>query len=114
MLSLEKRRVYLALGFTDLRRAIKGLSVLIEAQFDLDVYRGDLFVFCNKRRNLIKILYWDRNGFCLWQKRLEKAKFKWPKREKEIENLQIKQLEWLLEGFDIDKAHQRLHFERTV
>ena len=71
-------RVYLALGSTDLRKAINGLSVLVEQAMGLDPFSGDLFVFCNRRQNIIKILYWDRNGFCLWQKRLEKQFFTWP------------------------------------
>ena len=114
MLSLKNRRVFLALGYTDLRRAIRGLSILVESQLDLDLFQGDLFVFCNKRKKIIKILYWDRNGFCLWQKTLEKELFKWPKRETDIECLQIKQLEWLLEGLDIDQAHQKLIYQHAT
>lgn len=65
-------RVYLALGNTDMRKAINGLSVLVEGNLSLNPFSGHLFVFTNRRRNILKILYWDRNGFCLWQKRLEK------------------------------------------
>ena len=73
-------RVYLALGATDMRKEINGLSVLVEAAFLLDPFSGHLFVLCNRQRTTIKVLYWDRNGFCLWQKRLEKHRFKWPQR----------------------------------
>ena len=64
-------KVYLALGYTDMRKAINGLSIIVE-DLNLDPFSGHLFVFCNRRRKILKILYWDTNGFCLWQKRLEK------------------------------------------
>jgi len=59
-------RVYLALGSTDLRKAINGLSLLAEQAMGLNPFSGDLFVFCNRRQNIIKILYWDENGFCFY------------------------------------------------
>ncbi|MGB8334849.1 MAG: IS66 family insertion sequence element accessory protein TnpB [Desulfobacterales bacterium] len=79
MIPENSNRVYLALGGTDMRKAINGLSVLVEQAMDLDPFSGDLFVFCNRRQNIIKILYWDENDFCLWKKRLEEQRFKWPK-----------------------------------
>ena len=67
MWRLEKRaRVYLALGTTDMRKSIQGLSTIVELELERALFNGDLFVFCNGRRNLVKILYYDRNGFCLW------------------------------------------------
>lgn len=69
-------KVYLAPGNTDMRKAINGLSITVQGILDLDPFSGHLFVFCNRAKTIIKILYWDRNGFCLWQKRLEKHKFK--------------------------------------
>ena len=71
-------KVFLAPGATDLRKSINGLSVLAASGLELDVLSGSLFVFCNRKRDLIKIVYWDRNGFCLWMKRLEKETFQWP------------------------------------
>jgi len=71
MIPSDRIRVYLALGATDMRKAINGLSVLVEQAMDLDPFSGDLFVFCNRRHTILKILYWDANGFCLWHKRLE-------------------------------------------
>ena len=70
MLPLTKSRVYLAVGITDMRKAINGLSIMVEQHLSKDPFSGDLFVFCNRRQNMIKILYWDKNGFCLWHKRL--------------------------------------------
>jgi len=75
MLPREPKRVFLAVGSTDMRKSINGLSILVEQAMDLDPFNGDLFVFCNRRRNMIKILYWDHNGFALWHKRLEKHLF---------------------------------------
>ena len=68
-------RVFPATGHTDRRKSINGLSVLVAQRLEKDPLSGHLFAFCNKRRNMVKILYWDRNGFCLWHKRLEKKFF---------------------------------------
>ncbi len=71
-------RVFLALGSTDMRKSINALSILVEAVLELDPFSGHLFVFSNRRHTMLKVLYWDRNGFCLFLKRLEKHHFKWP------------------------------------
>ena len=104
-------RVYLALGSTDMRKSINGLSIIVEQAMALNPFSGELFVFCNRRRNIIKILYWDRNGFCLWHKRLEKDRFKWPKSEDEVMTIDQSRLQWLLYGFDIADAHRRLYYQ---
>jgi transposase len=78
MLPPKPKRVFLAVGSTDMRKSINGLSVLVERAMEMNPFDGDLFVFCNRRRNMIKILYWDKNGFALWHKRLEKHRFHWP------------------------------------
>ena len=106
-------RVYLALGSTDMRKAINGLSVLVEQAMGLNPFSGDLFVFCNRRRNIIKILYWDENGFCLWLKRLEEHRFKWPQLADEVLTINRKQLSWLLSGLDFSSAHQRLYYQNV-
>ena len=105
-------KVYLVTGFTDMRKAINGLSLVIQAQLELDPFSGHLFVFCNRNRNIIKILYWDINGFCLWQKKLEKQTFKWPGSEKEVMDLEPRQLAWLLSGLDPVRStgHRTLNF----
>jgi transposase len=66
MIPQNSMRVYLALGSTDLRKAINGLSLLAEQAMGLNPFSGDLFVFCNRRQNIIKILYWDENGFFVY------------------------------------------------
>ena len=111
MLSSEdKRRVYLSLGATDMRKAINGLSMLVSEAMEGELLGGDLFVFCNRGRNILKILYWDRNGFCLWQKRLEEHRFKWPGSEGEVLEIGRRELAWLLDGLDIKDAHERLDY----
>ena len=109
-------RIYLATGGTDMRKAINGLSILVEDQLRCDPFSGHLFAFCNRRCNMVKILYWDRNGFCLWQKRLEKQFFCWPQRADEVMELDLRQLSWLLEGLQISQrnAHKKLHYETLV
>ncbi len=57
--------VYIALGATDMRKSVNGLSLLVEEQFELDLFSGSLFAFCNRNRNIVKILYWAGNGFCI-------------------------------------------------
>lgn len=106
-------RVYLALGVTDMRKAINGLSVLVEQAMALDPFCGDLFVFCNRCQNIIKILYWDKNGFCLWHKRLEKDRFKWPRRPDQVLTIDRNQLNWLLSGLDFASAHERLYYRHA-
>jgi transposase len=106
-------RIYLAAGSTDMRKAINGLSILVEDQMELDPFSGHLFVFCNRRRNMVKILYWDRNGFCLWHKRLEKHFFSWPDSAEQVLQIDPRQLSWFLDGLDIRQysAHEKLSYE---
>ena len=103
-------KVYIALGATDMRKSINGLSLLVVDQFDLDVFSGSLFAFCNRRRDIIKILYWDDNGFCIWLKRLEKDIFRWPDSEQDVMEISRTALDWLLSGLDLRQAHKRLNY----
>ena len=98
--------VYLHRDFVDFRKSINGLAGIVEAELELPVMTGALFVFCNKGRDKLKILYWDKTGFALWYKRLEKDKFKWPtKLATSTMSLSEHQLNWLLSGFDIEGHH---------
>jgi transposase len=106
-------KVFLALGETDMRKSINSLSVLVSEYFLQDPFSGHLFVFSNRRRTILKILYWDLNGFCLWHKRLEKEKFRWPSSEAEIKELTSRELVRLIDGLDIEQsgAHKRQDFK---
>jgi len=105
-------KVYLALGSTDMRKSINGLSLLVENNMFLDPFSGHLFVFCNRRQNILKILYWDRNGFCLWHKRLEKHRFRWPESENDVMKIDHRELMWLIDGLEIEQkdAHGMLSY----
>jgi transposase len=103
-------RVYLGLGKTDLRKAINGLSILVQERMELDPFSGHYFAFCNRRRKLLKILYWDRNGFALWHKRLERDRFIWPRSEQEVLEIRAEELDWLLAGLDFRRAHRAVRY----
>ena len=106
--------VYLCRQPVDFRKAISGLSVLVEQAFGMDPFACALYVFTNARRNKIKILYWERNGFCLWQKRLERDRFKWPTHlTSTTVTLTGQELNWLLDGFDVWRhpPHKMLQFQ---
>ena len=106
MLALDKNsRVWLVLGKTDMRKAINGLSAIVSQELSLDPLAGEYFVFCGRKRNTIKILYWDRNGYCIWSKRLEEDRFRWPKTTSEAQAISGEQLLWLLSGLDLSQAH---------
>ncbi len=104
--------VNLVLGATDMRKSINGLSLIVADHLERDVFSGHLFVFCNQSRTIIKILYWDRNGFCLWQKRLEMHRFHWPISEQDVLEMEPRQLQWLLDGLDLKQVlgHPELNY----
>jgi len=97
--------VYIAKGATDLRNNIDGLSIIIERVFRLDPFSPAMFVFCNKSRNKLKILFWDKNGFWLYYKRLESGRFKWPCKDSPEKTMLITQreLSWILDGFSLSE-----------
>lgn len=103
-------KIFLALGYTDMRKSINGLSIIVEQWLSFSSVSGDLFVFCNRSKTIIKILYWDNNGFCLWQKRLEKHFFRWPHSENDVMAIKNRELRWLIDGLDINtvSAHGSL------
>ena len=105
-------RVYLATGVTDMRKSINGLSILVAEHLELDPFSGHLFAFCNRKRDIVKILYWNRNDFCLWQKRLEKDTYQWPETNTEVMPLGIRELNWLMEGLSLvqQETHSKLAF----
>ena len=86
----------------DFRKAVDGLSAIVEQAMERDPFSKQLYVFINKRRNRLKILFWEDNGFCLYYKRLETKQFHWPKHlEEDVVILNGQQLNWLLDGYNI-------------
>ncbi|ASS89015.1 MAG: IS66 family insertion sequence hypothetical protein [Bacillaceae bacterium] len=97
-------RVYLARGSTDLRKSIDGLAVIVKECFDLDPFSPCLFVFCNRKRDKLKILQWDNNGFWLHYRRLERGTFNWPSEQEGVPmDISPRQLRWLLDGLSIEQ-----------
>lgn len=103
--------MFLATGFTDLRRGIDGLASIVQQQFELDPFTNTLFLFCGRRRDRIKALYWEGDGFVLLYKRLESGSFQWPRSETEVKALTPQQYRWLMERLSIDqpKAHKAVN-----
>lgn len=110
---IDLESVYLHRDPVDFRKSIDGLSLLVDQAMGLSVFDAALFVFCNKRRDKLKILYWDSSGFCLWYKRLEEEKFKWPRKDdRDVITLTEEQFHWLLRGFDLHQLqpHKSLKY----
>ena len=106
-------KVYLATGATDMRKAINGLMVLVQDVLEVDPFSSHLFVFCNRLRDKVKILYWHNNGFWLFYRRLEKQRFWWPEADGCVAvELTPRELSWLLEGLDVTRveAHEVANF----
>ncbi len=102
---ISNRRVYLATGNTDLRKSIDGLAVLVREAFELDPFSPYLFVFCNRKRDKIKILQWEHSGFWLHYRRLERGKFRWPSASTDVVNVSYRELRWLLDGLPLKQQH---------
>ena len=96
-------QVYVVTGYTDLRRSIDGLAAIVKGQLELDPYSSALFLFCGRRRDRIKGLLWEGDGFLLLYKRLDNGRFQWPRNEREARLLTPQQTRWLLEGLKIEQ-----------
>lgn len=101
-------KVYVACGYTDLRKGIDGLASIVQKQFQLDPFTNTLFLFCGRRRDRLKALYWEGDGFVLLYKRLEAGAYQWPRNETEARQITPQQYRWLIEGLQIEqpKAHK--------
>jgi transposase len=109
--------VYLCRDIVDMRKSINGLSILVEQTLGLDPFAAQLFVFCNRKRDKVKILYWERSGFVLWYKRLEKHRFPWPDEGSDaLVSMTGRELNWLLDGIDLFrlKPHASLSYESVL
>lgn len=132
MLNLSNVRIFLRPGATDMRKQINGLSLIVEAGLNKNPLSGNLFLFCNRTRKIVKILYRDKKGrllalhgiagisasvhvrFCLWQKKLNQDKFPWPMNDADILELNRDQLLMLLGGIDFFRQHKKLNFKSVV
>ena len=113
----EQAEVYLYRGIVDMRKSIDGLAAIVEQELDVSPFGAALFVFCNRTRDKVKILYWERSGFVLWYKRLEKERFPWPERDQEgVVQMSGRELNWLLDGIDLFRLrpHQALSYQHVA
>ncbi|MBF0097484.1 MAG: IS66 family insertion sequence element accessory protein TnpB [Magnetococcales bacterium] len=111
--SADLPEVYVCLAPIDFRKGINGLAAMVERELSLNPFATVLYVFSNRRRDQVKILYWERNGFCLWQKRLEQDRFHWLRRmDSRVDVITGQQLNWLLDGYDIARfrPHKSLQY----
>ncbi len=108
--------VYLHRDAIDFRKSINGLSALVEQGLGRDAFAAAVYVFCNRRCDRIKLLGWDRNGFWLLHKRLERERFVWPRENAQVIDLTVQQLHWLLEGIDLSamRGHEIIHYKRAA
>jgi transposase len=109
-------RVYLCLSPCDMRRSFDGLNALVRDHLQLDAFAGHLYLFANKRKDRLKLLYWDRDGFAIWAKRLEEGSFAIPSGEPGSTRFEItiEELGALLSGIDLSTATRRKRYRRVV
>jgi len=109
------RAVYVHRDAVDFRKSINGLAAVVEHSLGLNPFAQALYVFGNRRRDRIKILGWERNGFWLLVKRLEAERFAWPRASQSVIELSVEQLHWLLDGIDLAamRGHRILEYERA-
>ncbi len=111
----EFEKLFIHRNPVDMRKNINGLSVIVSEEMKLDLKHKSLFIFCNKPRNRMKILYFDRSGFALWLKKLEDSKFPWPKNfDKDVILIDHKNMELLLEGINVWSRFNDVHFEQVI
>ena len=99
--NITAEHVFLACGHTDMRKSIDGLAAIVQQNFKLNPFSQDIFMFCRRRKDRIKALFWDGDGFSLLYKRLDNGKFRWPKDKNEVISISEQQLRWLMEGLEI-------------
>ncbi len=108
--------VYVCTEPVDFRKQIVGLAALVQDTLALDPFSEQLYVFTNKRRDRVKCLYWERSGFVMWMKRLERERFHWPRSDGPVLTLTGQELNWLLDGYNLSRwrPHQALHYSAVA
>ena len=97
--------VYIVCGYTDLRKGIDSLASIIQIKFNLDPFSNSLFLFCGRRTDRIKALYYEGDGFLLLYKRIAHGRFRWPRNSSEAKSLTPQQFRWLMDGLSIEQPH---------
>lgn len=99
----KAEKIYIACGYTDMRKSIDGLAGIIQNNYNLNPFENSLFLFCGRKHDRLKALYWEGDGFILLYKRLEQGKFQWPKTPEAVRKLTAQEFRWLIEGLSIDQ-----------
>ena len=112
----KAEKIYIACGYTDMRKSIDGLAAIVQQNFQLNPFQNSLFLFCGRRRNRMKALYWEGDGFVLLYKRLESGSFHWPRTAEAVRSITNQEFRWLLEGLSIDqpKAVKKLKISACI
>ncbi len=110
------QRFFLYRGATDMRKQFDGLGGLVRQHFNQGLLSGDVFIFINRRRDRIKLLMWDRTGFALYYKRLERGTFELPRLDAEKTTMEMSwtQLMLMLEGIELSSVRQRKRYKRRA
>ena len=106
-------KIFLITGATDMRKQFDSLAAIVSGTLKKDPHSGHVFVFCNRVRNRLKILYWDSNGFWVCAKRLERGTFTWPNGSEDTYEMESEELSVLLAGIDLKGARKRRWYERA-
>jgi len=112
-IDINKVRIFIRPGHTDLRKAANGLAVMVEQEMSGEPFSGNIYLFCSRDRKLIKAVWWDRTGFWLCQKRLEKEKYPWPETNEAVQELSGEELSMLLRGINFFRAHKTLYYKNV-
>jgi transposase len=100
---IPAEKIYIACGRTDMRLSLDGLAAIVQQSFKHKPFERNLYLFCGRRSDRIKALYYDADGYILLYKRMERGAYKWPRRESEVRQISWRQLRWLLEGLSIEQ-----------
>lgn len=109
-------KIYIACGYTDMRKSIDGLAAIIQKNFQLNPFQNSLFLFCGRHRDRLKALYWEGDGFVLLYKRLESGSFQWPRNPEAVRTITHREFRWLLEGLSVDqpKAVKKVNVDACI
>jgi transposase len=108
----EGTKVYAWLGMTKMDLGVEQMAGLVQEEVAGGPFSGDWYMFCGLQRRIIKIIYWDRNGFCVWQKKLERDRFPWPRKGSGVKVLSRDEVELIFRGIDFWNEHKEIEYKK--